>query len=241
MRFGRVAIACACALALLTAACSDDAGPKGQGASSASSGLSAQPKPGGTLRVGIQRPRSFDPAAASPGSQSELLVADLLFDGLTDLATSKASDDQRTWTFTLRDGVTFANGRAITAADAKYSLERVAKRGEGALAAVRLEPIVGFAELASGAAPELSGLKALDARTLEIDLAAPLAVLPDLLSSPIYGIVPKEAVEAASPAFASAPVGSGPFSFAGVEGDRVHLTRAPGVHALLDGIDLDLF
>ena len=244
MRVRRVAIACACALGLLSAACSDDAAPKGQGtggSSSASSAPSGQPKPGGTLRVGIQRPRSFDPAAASPGSQSELLVADLLFDGLPDLATAKASDDQRTWTFTLRDGVAFANGRAITAADAKYSLERVAKRGEGALAAVRLESIVGFAELASGAAPDLAGLKALDARTLEIDLAAPLAVLPDLLSSPVYGIVPREAVEAATPAFASAPVGSGPFSFAGVEGNRVHLARAAGGHALLDGVDLDLF
>ena len=86
-----------CTLGLLAAACSDDSKPKTQssgssGSSSATapgSGSDAEPQPGGTLRVGIQRPRSLDPAAASPGSQSELLVADLLFDGLSAPASDK--------------------------------------------------------------------------------------------------------------------------------------------------------
>ncbi|MEY2588592.1 MAG: peptide/nickel transport system substrate-binding protein [Acidimicrobiaceae bacterium] len=247
MRPAGAALAVACAWVLLLAACSDSAPPKAQASASAPASGSASasapgaPRAGGTLRVGIQRPRSLDPAAASPGSQSELLVADLLFDGLPSLATDKVSDDQRTWTFSLRAGAQFANGRPITAADAKYSLERVAKRGEGTLGAVRLESIVGFADLVSGATTDLAGLKALDARTLEIDLSGPLSVLPELLSSPIYGIVPREAVEAAAPAFSSAPVGSGPFSFAGVVGDQVRLVRAAGGGAYLDAVELHLF
>src|SRR4051812_9771525 len=120
--------AIACVTALLAAGCSDDKAPKGQGGAGASASASAtpsgEPAPGGTLRVGIQRPRSLDPAAASPGSQSELLVADLLFDGLSApgkdgdaavpaLATWTVTADQKTWTFSLRDGATFANGRAV--------------------------------------------------------------------------------------------------------------------------------
>src|SRR5690606_10967050 len=60
-----------------------------------------------------------------------------LFDGLMDyvpgttdlredLAESyEISEDGLVYTFTLRDGVTFHNGRAMTAEDVKYSLERV--------------------------------------------------------------------------------------------------------------------
>ena len=45
-------------------------------------------------------------------------------------------------------------------------------------------------------------------------------------------------MEAASPAFASAPVSSGPFSFAGVQGDTVKLVRATQGGAYLDAIEL---
>ncbi|MEY2462799.1 MAG: hypothetical protein QOH64_937, partial [Acidimicrobiaceae bacterium] len=92
MRPAGAALAVACAWVLLLAACSDSAPPKAQASASAPASGSASasapgaPRAGGTLRVGIQRPRSLDPAAASPGSQSELLVADLLFDGLPSLA-----------------------------------------------------------------------------------------------------------------------------------------------------------
>src|SRR5205823_8177395 len=61
---------------------------------------------------------------------------------------------------------------------------------------------------------------------LPIYLDAPLAVLPELLAVPELGIVPKEAVEAGSPAFGTAPVGSGPFAFAGQAGNVVRLVRA---------------
>jgi oligopeptide transport system substrate-binding protein len=204
------------------------------------------------LRIGIERPKSFDPALASPGSQSELIVADLLFDGLTAepagasapepaLAASwKPSGDLKAWTFTLRSGATFANGRAINALDVKYSLERVAKQGEASLSAVRLEHVLGWRDLVAGTADGLAGVKAIDATTVEVDLDVSMAALPELLSSPVYGIVAKESVES-GPTWASAPIGSGPFAYASVAADVVTLKRAPSAATFLDGVELHLY
>ena len=205
---------------------------------------------GGTLRLGLERPKTLDPAAVSPGSQSELLLADLLFDGLTRLDDDSAtahpaiasawspSADQKSWQFTLRSDAHFSNGRTITATDVKYSLERVAKKGENSLPALRIDHIVGFGPFSSGAASELVGVHIVDEHTVSIELDTPQSVLPELLSAPEFGIVPREAVEAANPPFASAPVGSGPFSFAGQTGDVVKLVRSTQGSAYLDGVEV---
>jgi ABC-type transport system substrate-binding protein len=240
-------LAVALVVAALLAACSDSKKP---GASANSSVGTGKPVVGGTLRVGIERPKTFDPAQVSPGSQSELLVADLLFDGLTRLddkavsaspaiATSwTPAPDQKSWQFTLRGDARFSNGRTITATDAKYSLERVAKLGETSLAALRIDQITGFTAFATGAVADLAGVRVIDAHTVAIDLDTPVAILPELLSAPEFGVVPKEAVEAATPTFTSAPVTSGPFSFAGAQGDVVKLVRATQGGAYLDAIEL---
>jgi ABC-type transport system substrate-binding protein len=241
-------LAIAIVVVLLIAACSDSKKPSGS--SNSSAGTSGKPVVGGTLRVGIERPKTLDPSLVSPGSQSELLVADLLFDGLTRLdnkavTTSPAiaiswasSADQKSWEFVLRADARFSNGRAITATDVKYSLERVAKLGETSLAALRIDQISGFTPFATGAAPELAGVRIIDEHIVAIDLDTPVAILPELLSAPEFGIVPREAVEAATPAFATAPITSGPFSFAGTQGDIVKLVRATQGGAYLDAVEL---
>ncbi|MGI8661767.1 MAG: ABC transporter substrate-binding protein [Acidimicrobiales bacterium] len=251
VRWQRAAALVALMVVLVASACT---GGGSSGASSgSSSGRSAASRSGGTLRLGLERLKSLDPAAASPGSQPELVVADLLFDGLTTepadataakpaLASSwNPSPDLRSWTFTLRSGSTFSNGRVITASDVKYSLERVAKQGQASLGALRLDTITGWSDLVAGATSEIVGIKVPTATTVEIDLDGPLAALPELLSSPIYGVVAKEAVEALSPVFAMAPVGSGPFSYSGTSGDVVSFKRAAGSEAYLDGIEVHMF
>src|SRR6476660_9564673 len=102
------------AAALLVVACTDSKSP-GSGASSGSGG----PRTGGVLRIGIERPASLDPAAASPTAQGELLMADVLFDGLPALSTPTSSADLRTWTFRLRPDATFSDGHPIRAADVR--------------------------------------------------------------------------------------------------------------------------
>ena len=161
-------LAVALVVVALIAACSDSKKPGGSANSSAGTD---KPVVGGTLRVGIERPKTLDPAQISPGSQSELLVADLLFDGLTRMddkavtaspaiaSSWTAAADQKSWQFTLRGDARFSNGRAITATDVKYSLERVAKLGETSLAALRIDQITGFTPFATGAAGELTGVR----------------------------------------------------------------------------------
>jgi ABC-type transport system substrate-binding protein len=220
------------------------------------------PKPGGVLRVGvigpqgepaIERLQSLDPAQAR--SFGELLAADQLFDSLTSydsrtltvrpgLAASwQSTPDQQHWDFTLRPDATFAGGRTVTSTDVKYSLERIARKGSTSPVALQLELVTGFRAFnVDGTAPALAGVVAPAPNVVHIDLDQPLSSLPSLLGSPVFGIVPKEAVEALPPAapFADRPVGSGPFVVRARDASVIHLVRAPGSHARLAGIDLVL-
>jgi peptide/nickel transport system substrate-binding protein/oligopeptide transport system substrate-binding protein len=209
----------------------------------------ATPKRGGTLRVGVGSLPSLDPAQARTVEQ--VLVADQLFDGLTaynprtlapvpSLAQRWVSaPDLKTWDFYLRPGLTFANGRAITPADVKYSLERIAKKGSGSPAADQLELVAGYTPFAlQGSAAELTGITVPAPDVVRINLDSAQAELPSILGSPLFGIVPREAVEAPAPPFAEQPVGSGPFRYTARSGDVITLVRAPGSRAYVDRMQI---
>ncbi len=228
----------------MVSGCSGDDSP------SSSGGPAGTPEPG-ILRVGIEKPQSLDPAQAR--SPSELLVAEQLFDGLTayDAATSvvvpaladrwTASPDQTSWQFTLRGTATFSNGRALTSADVKYSLERIARKGTSSPAAALLDVVAGYKAFnVEGKAEELTGITTPAANVVVITLEQPQSSLPAILGNPAFGIVPREAVEAPAPAFAEEPVGSGPFVIRSRTDAVVHLVPAPGVATALRGVDLEI-
>jgi oligopeptide transport system substrate-binding protein len=93
-----------------------------------------------------------------------------------DLAKSmpEISADGLTWTFHLRTDVRFSNGDTVKAADVLYSWNRVASlNGDEYPSALIFETVQGYAEVQSGRAQTLSGLRKSDDYTVVATLTAP--------------------------------------------------------------------
>lgn len=187
------------------------------------------------LRLGLAAIDSFDPAAASPASAAEILLADLLYDTLAviddtgvaqpGLASFSANADLTVWRFELDREATFADGTAVTADDVAFSLERVLAGGRGSLPAIRLERVAGISTSGS--------------TTIDISLTEPSAVLPELLASPLYAITAREAIERASAGGDPTPLASGDYVATYDGADQVLLARRSGSGP--SAISVDLF
>lgn len=182
------------------------------------------PRTGGTLfRTNIYGdPENLDPMVRV--GVRTMLVTMNLFDGLVKLDPERGvipdiavrwtvSPDRKVYTFTLRRGVLFHDGGEVTAADFKYSFERVANPANASPALPRLAGVVGAKRFQAGAAQEISGIKALDRQTLEITLEEPNNLFLYDLTEVWASVVPRQAVERLGREFGSRPVGSGPFTF----------------------------
>jgi len=205
---------------------------------------------GGVVQVGVVGLPSLDPAdALDPKS---VMVADQLFDTLVrdgsdlqpapGLARSfEADPGQTVFTFHLAPGVRFDDGSPITAADVKFTLERIARKGSDSPLAAQLESVTGYAAWhTAGTAPGLAGVEAPDAATVVVRLDKPFSSFPAVLGHPGFGIVPKAAVERLGAAFKTAPVGSGPFHRVdSAAPGRLSLRKVAGhtPEARVDGID----
>ncbi|MHB8627071.1 MAG: ABC transporter substrate-binding protein [Aggregatilineales bacterium] len=122
------------------------------------------------------------------------------------------SSDGLVYTFHLHPGVKFQNGRAMTADDVKYSLERLGNPATGtSYTSLVLNNVQGFADMRDKTknATTLSGVKVIDPETVQITLTAPVGSFLKQLTLPGAFVVPKEAAE--SKDFASNPVGTGPY------------------------------
>ena len=139
--------------------------------------------------------------------------------GTTDLRPGLAesytmTEDGLTYTFKLRPGVLFHNGREMTAEDVKYSLDRVTNPATQSPGAGFFGSIAGFAEAMDGSAKGLSGVTVIDPLTVQIQLSRPDATFLHVMALNFSSVVPKEAVEAAGDDFGKMPVGTGAFSLA---------------------------
>ncbi len=156
-----------------------------------------------------------------------------------DLATEwTISEDQLTWTFKLRDGVTWHDGTPFTANDVAFSFDLAVNPDKNMPAAYSapLQTLVGAAEVAASDATDgklehISGLKVVDDLTLELTFTAPNALFPDGISE--LFILPQHAVGALDPLtlkenpyWASSQIGTGPFMWKEYKaGESVELVR----------------
>ena len=121
------------------------------------------------------------------------------------------SEDGLTYDFTLKDGVVFSNGSALTASDVKYSFERLLILAEQNTD-IPLE-VVGGQALMDGEAEELEGFAVTDDTHFSITLNAPNAGFTAELSAPCMSIMDAETM-AEVKNFGSEPadtIGTGPY------------------------------
>lgn len=176
-------------------------------------------------------PTTLDPATVQDGTTIDLLQN--IYEGLVIWNTRSevvpgvaerwdVSKDGRTYTFYLRRGVRFHNGREVTAEDFKYSIERACHPATNSQTAYTyLNDIVGALDCRAGKAQGVEGVKVLNPYTLQITIDAPKSYWLDKMTYPTGYAVCKEAIERAGGAFdASCAVGCGPFRIASPEDYR---------------------
>lgn len=113
------------------------------------------------------------------------------------VAQSWQSDDNKVWTFKLRDAK-WSNGEPITAEDFVYSFQRMVDPKTAANFAnyVADAKFLNASDIIEGKkAPSELGVEAIDDKTLKIVLSEPVAFLPDMLTYTAMRPVPKNVVE----------------------------------------------
>lgn len=127
------------------------------------------------------------------------------------IAESWEKVDDLTWTFKIRQDVTFHDGSKLTAEDVKFSLDR-------AIASPYVSYIVDF----------IASVTVDDEYSITIVTKNPYAPILSNLAVPFSAIIPKAAVEADEKGFQLNPIGSGPYKFVEwKQGEYVKLTANP--------------
>jgi oligopeptide transport system substrate-binding protein len=195
------------------------------------------PERGGTLRFVQERVTTLDPKELGDVYSATVAAQvhrGLLFYGtnltpMPDLAESwTISRDGLEFTFRIRAGARFHNGRPVTAEDFIYTFQRIfTPAGSPGIAGQFLSVIEGAEDYHAGRVSRIRGLTALSDRSLRIRLGRPDAYFLWALAMSQAAVVPREVVERLGDAgFAASPVGCGPFRIASVAEDRITLVAS---------------
>lgn len=160
-----------------------------------------------------------------PAKGEMIFITQQLFDGLVrldadlkivpDLAEYwDISEGGRCYTFYLRKGVRFHDGRELTADDVLFSFMRLLRReSESPFSHYLLDKVEGADDFAQGRTPGIKGFRILDPYIFEVKWRNPYASALSLLSMSFCRILPKKAMEEQGRNFFFHPIGTGPFKF----------------------------
>jgi len=167
--------------------------------------------------------KSIDPPAPNSSDAQSNVVQNLIFGNLVrqdqslhiqpDAAASwTITNDGRTYTFTLRPGLTFADGTPVTASDVVYSLNRAfSPQYSSGLVDYYLGHIVGGLAVSNKKATAVSGVTAIGSDKVRITLDQPEAVILNQLAYSVAAIVPRHLIEKYGGAWTDHALGTGPF------------------------------
>ncbi|MCX4705161.1 ABC transporter substrate-binding protein [Streptomyces sp. NBC_01373] len=164
--------------------------------------------------------RGLTTVGAGPGAESTKIVPDLA----TDLGTP--TDDAKTWTYRLKDGLAFEDGSPIDSAAVKFGIERAwdPEMGGSPYPKELIEAPADYkGPYQSG---DLDSIETPDARTVVFRLKKSFPDFPSALTMPNFTPFPKGT--GAAHAFDTKPVASGPYKVASyVHGTSLKLVRNP--------------
>jgi peptide/nickel transport system substrate-binding protein len=185
-------------------------------------------KSGGTLRIGMEVQAMHDPATydwTQMSNQTRHIAEYLTITGPDNITRPMlasgwtASEDLKTWTFTLRKGVQWHTGEELNALDVKWNIERWCRPETGSsiiglptFSAMTYEVVVPAAAAGSPAAKVRqlldNAIEVIDRYTLRLNLVRPnLSVPEDFYHYPAAILHPSFV-----PPFSENPIGTGPFT-----------------------------
>jgi len=183
------------------------------------------------ITVAVQlEPPNLDPTGGAAGAIDTVLYSNV-FEGLTRFASDgsiipglaqswEISEDGLTYTFTLRDGVTFHDGTTMDADDVKFSLDRARAKDS--------------TNAQKGLFAPIDTVEVVNPLTVKVTLKQPTGMFLFNMAWGDAVIVAPESIAG----IANTPIGTGAFKFAQwVQGDRIDLVKNPdywGTPALLD-------
>jgi peptide/nickel transport system substrate-binding protein len=182
--------------------------------------LLAAPAAAQEARLGIELfPNSLDPhwhnfggnKAFAPHLYEPLVALDAGQRPVAALATAWVAETPTSWRLTLREGVRFHDGAALTAEDVAFTLRRAAEvPGSPSSFAVYLR--------------QVTAVETPDARTVVLRTATPFPLMPVYLSQvPVVRAVPAATAEFDA---GRAAIGTGPYRLTGwARGERIDLAR----------------
>lgn len=189
-----------------------------------------------------KEPKTFDPGINTGAAGGQIITN--IFEGLyyetksgglepAQAESYTVSEDGLTYTFTLRDGIKWSDGKPVTAGDFEYSWKRVCTPETGANYSFIMAPYLknGMKCLAGECELDDVGVKALNDKTLEVKLEAPCSYFLSLTTFFTYLPVRQDIIENNDEGWdkdVTTCISNGPFVLEEYKiGDKVKIKRNP--------------